>query len=80
MGCGVLFTGSIKASNQAIISEQFEGDLKARDVLIGASGVARVKPPRSTRPLSNAVTYDEIEIQRVGQVQGDLSSAESIDV
>ena len=39
IGTGVVFKGSIIAPNQAIISGTVEGDLVARDVLIGAAGV-----------------------------------------
>ena len=43
IGEGVVFKGSIKAPNQAIISGKFDGELDARDVLIGASGVVTGK-------------------------------------
>ena len=39
IGTGVVFKGSISAPNQAIISGTVEGDLVAKDVLIGAAGV-----------------------------------------
>ena len=39
IGAGVVFKGSINASNQAINSGTVEGDLVAKDVLIGAAGV-----------------------------------------
>jgi len=39
IGTGVVFKGSINAPNQAIISGSVEGELVARDVLIGAAGV-----------------------------------------
>jgi cytoskeletal protein CcmA (bactofilin family) len=94
IGEGVVFKGSIKAPNQAIISGQFEGELDARDVLVGASGVVTGKTTaqfvdvkgelnetvtsrellivRSTGRVSGAVTYGEIEIERGGQVKGDM--------
>ena len=39
IGAGVVFKGSINAPNQAIVSGTVEGELVARDVLIGAAGV-----------------------------------------
>ena len=95
IGEGVVFTGSIKAPNQAIISGQFDGELDARDVLIGTSGVVTGKTTaeyvdvkgelndtvtsrellivRSTGRVRGAVTYGEIEIERGGQVKGDMT-------
>ena len=95
IGEGVVFSGSIKAPNQAIISGKFDGELEARDVLIGASGVVTgtttaqfvdVKGElhqtvtsrellivRNTGRVSGAVTYGEIEIERGGQIKGDMT-------
>jgi cytoskeletal protein CcmA (bactofilin family) len=94
IGDGVVFSGSIKAPNQAIISGKFDGELEARDVLIGASGVVTGKTTaqfvdvkgelnenvtssellivRGTGRVSGTVTYGEIEIERGGQVKGNM--------
>jgi cytoskeletal protein CcmA (bactofilin family) len=94
IGEGVVFSGSIKAPNQAIISGKFDGELEAHDVLIGVSGVVTGKTTaqfvdvkgelnetvtsrelllvRSTGRVRGAVTYGEIEIERGGQVKGDM--------
>jgi cytoskeletal protein CcmA (bactofilin family) len=94
IGEGVVFKGSIKAPNQAVISGQFDGELEAREVLIGATGVMTgtttaqfvdVKGAlnnsvtsrdllivRSTGRVSGAVNYGEIQIERGGQVKGDM--------
>jgi cytoskeletal protein CcmA (bactofilin family) len=94
IGEGVVFKGSIKAPNQAIISGQFDGELEARDVLIGTSGIVTgtitaqfmdVKGElnetvtshellivRGTGRVRGTVTYGEIEIERGGQVKGDM--------
>lgn len=48
IGNGVTFKGSISAPNQAIISGSVEGDLVAKDVLIGASGVVSAPPTPSS--------------------------------
>jgi cytoskeletal protein CcmA (bactofilin family) len=95
IGEGVVFSGSIKAPNQAIVSGKFDGELEARDVLIGVSGVMTgittaqfvdVKGElnqtvtsrellivRNTGRVSGAVTYGEIEIERGGQVKGNMT-------
>ena len=95
MGEGVVFSGSIKAPNQAIISGKFDGELEARDVLIGTSGVMTGKTTaqfvdvkgeinervtsrellivRRTGRVRGTVTYGEIEIERGGQVKGDMT-------
>lgn len=94
IGEGVVFKGSIRAPNQAIISGQFDGELDARDVLIGSSGVMTGKTTaqfvdvkgvlnetvtsrellivRSSGRVHGTVTYGEIEIERGGQVKGDM--------
>ena len=94
IGEGVVFSGSIKAPNQAIISGKFDGELEARDVLIGTSGVMTgsttaqfvdVKGEihetvtsrellivRATGRVRGTVTYGEIEIERGGQIKGDM--------
>jgi cytoskeletal protein CcmA (bactofilin family) len=94
IGEGVVFKGSIQAPNQAIISGKFEGELDARDVVIGASGVVTGKTTaqfldvkgelndsvtsrellivRGTGRVRGTVTYGEIEIERGGQVKGDM--------
>ncbi len=95
IGEGVVFTGSIKAPNQAIISGKFDGELDARDVLIGVSGVVTGQTTaefidvkgvlneavtsrellivRDTGRVRGTVTYGEIEIERGGQVKGDMT-------
>jgi len=95
IGEGVVFSGSIKAPNQAIISGKFDGELDARDVLVGPSGVVTGKTTaqfvdvkgelnetvtsrellivRGTGRVRGTVTYGEIEIERGGQVKGDMT-------
>jgi len=90
----IFIGGSIKAPNQAIISGKFDGELEARDVLIGTSGVVTGKTTaqfvdvkgelnesvtsrellivRGTGRVRGTVTYGEIEIERGGQVKGDM--------
>ena len=94
IGEGVVFKGSIKAPNQAIISGKFDGELDARDVMIGVSGVVTGKTSaqfvdvkgelnesvtsrellivRGTGRVYGTVSYGEIEIERGGQVKGDM--------
>jgi cytoskeletal protein CcmA (bactofilin family) len=94
IGNGVVFKGSIKAPNQAIISGTVEGELDAKDVMVGASGVVTgtttadsidvkgqmnetivsrdVLVVRSTGSVKGDVTYGEIEIERGGQVKGNM--------
>ena len=94
IGNGVVFSGSIKAPNQAIISGTVDGDLEAKDVVVGASGVVTgtttadsidvkgqmnetivsrdVLIVRGTGSVKGDVTYGEIEIERGGQVKGNM--------
>ena len=94
IGNGVVFSGSIKAPNQAIISGTVSGELDAKEVVIGASGVVTgtttadsidvkgqmnetivsrdVLIVRNTGAVKGDVTYGEIEIERGGQVKGNM--------
>ena len=95
IGTGVVFKGSISAPNQAIISGTVEGELTAKDVLIGASGVVtgtteadfidvkgelnkdissrQLLIVRSTGKVNGTLEYGEIEIERGGQVRGNMT-------
>ena len=70
IGTGVVFKGSISAPNQAIISGTVEGDLVAKDVLIGASGVVTGTTEADFIEVTGDVTYGEIEIERGGKIKG----------
>ena len=81
IGEGVVFSGSIKAPNRAIISGKFDGELDARDVLIGASGVVTGKTTAQfvdvKGELNETVTSRELLIVRgTGRVRGTVTEGE----
>ncbi len=81
IGTGVVFRGSISAPNQAIISGTVEGDLVARDVLIGAAGVVTGNTQADfidvKGELNNNVTSKNVLIVRSsGKVNGDVTYGE----
>lgn len=81
IGAGVVFKGSIHAPNQAIISGTVEGELVARDVLIGASGVVSGTTDADfidvKGELNQAVTSKKVLIVRTtGKVTGDVTYGE----
>jgi cytoskeletal protein CcmA (bactofilin family) len=81
IGNGVTFKGSISAPNQAIISGSVEGDLVAKDVLIGASGVVSGTTDAEfidvKGELNESVTSKSVLIVRsTGKVSGDVTYGE----
>ena len=81
IGNGVVFSGSIKAPNQAIISGTVEGDLVAKDVLIGASGVVTGTTEADfidvKGELNESITSKNVLIVRnTGKVTGDVTYGE----
>lgn len=81
IGAGVVFKGSINAPNQAIISGTVEGDLVARDVLIGAAGVVTGNTEADfidvKGELNDSVISKNVLIVRSsGKVTGDVTYGE----
>jgi len=81
IGNGVVFKGSISAPNQAIISGTVEGDVVAKDVLIGAAGVVSGRTEADfidvKGELNEAVTSKNVLIVRSsGKVSGDVTYGE----
>ena len=81
IGAGVVFKGSINAPNQAIISGTVEGDLVAKDVLIGASGVVTGTTEADfvdvKGELNQSITSKSVLIVRnTGKVTGDVTYGE----
>ena len=81
IGTGVVFKGSISAPNQAIISGAVDGELIARDVLIGASGVVTGTTQAEfidvKGELNESVTSKNVLIVRnTGKVTGDVTYGE----
>jgi cytoskeletal protein CcmA (bactofilin family) len=81
IGVGVVFKGSINAPNQAIISGTVEGDLVARDVLIGAAGVVTGNTEADfidvKGELNESVKSKNVLIVRTtGKVTGDVTYGE----
>jgi cytoskeletal protein CcmA (bactofilin family) len=81
IGAGVVFKGSINAPNQAIISGTVEGDLIAKDVLIGAAGVVTGTTEADfidvKGELNQSVTSKSVLIVRnTGKVTGDVTYGE----
>ena len=81
IGNGVVFKGSISAPNQAIISGTVEGDLIAKDVLIGASGVVTGTTEADfidvKGELNQSITSKNVLIVRnTGKVTGDVTYGE----
>ena len=81
IGTGVVFKGSINAPNQAVISGNVEGELTAKDVLIGASGVVTGKTSADfidvKGELNESITSKNVLIVRsTGKVSGDVTYGE----
>jgi cytoskeletal protein CcmA (bactofilin family) len=81
IGTGVVFKGSISAPNQAIISGTVEGDLVAKDVLIGATGVVSGTTAADfidvKGELNQSVESKSVLIVRsTGKVTGDVTYGE----
>jgi len=81
IGNGVVFKGSINAPNQAIISGTVEGDVVAKDVVIGAAGVVSGRTEADfidvKGELNEAVTSKNVLIVRSsGKVSGDVTYGE----
>lgn len=98
VGEGVKLSGNFVVPNTASISGTIDGDLTAREILVGPSGVLKGKVTadlvdvrgeihesvtsnkalfvRSTGKVSGAVRYAEIEIEKGGDLQGNLSKIE----
>jgi cytoskeletal protein CcmA (bactofilin family) len=81
IGTGVVFRGSINAPNQAIVSGTVEGDLIAKDVLIGAAGVVTGTTQADfidvKGELNETVTSKNVLIVRsTGKVTGDVTYGE----
>ncbi len=81
IGNGVVFKGSISAPNQAIISGTVEGDLVAKDVVIGAAGIVSGKTEADfidvKGELNETVTSKSVLIVRAsGKVSGDVTYGE----
>ena len=81
IGTGVVFKGSINAPNQAIISGTVEGDLVAKDVLIGASGVVTGTTEADfidvKGELNDSITSKTMLIVRnTGKITGDVTYGE----
>jgi cytoskeletal protein CcmA (bactofilin family) len=81
IGNGVTFKGSINAPNQAIISGTVEGELVAKDVLIGASGVVTGTTDADfidvKGELNEDITSKSVLIVRsTGKVTGDVTYGE----
>ena len=81
IGTGVVFKGSISAPNQAIISGQVDGELVAKDVLVGASGVVTGKVEADfidvKGELNETVTSKNVLIVRAsGKITGKVTYGE----
>jgi cytoskeletal protein CcmA (bactofilin family) len=81
IGNGVVFKGSINAPNQAIISGTVDGDLIAKDVVIGAAGVVSGRTEADfidvKGELNESVTSKSVLIVRSsGKVAGDVTYGE----
>ena len=81
IGTGVVFKGSINAPNHAIISGTVEGDLVAKDVLIGAAGVVTGTTEADfidvKGELNQSITSKSVLIIRnTGKVTGDVTYGE----
>jgi cytoskeletal protein CcmA (bactofilin family) len=81
IGTGVVFKGSISAPNQAIISGTVEGELVAKDVLIGAAGVVTGNTQADfidvKGELNETVSSKSVLIVRAtGKVTGDVTYGE----
>ncbi len=99
VGEGVKLSGNFVVPNTASIAGTIDGDLAAREILIGPSGVVKGKVTadlvdvrgevhesvtsnkglfvRSTGKVSGSVRYAEIEIEKGGDLQGNLSKIDA---
>lgn len=81
IGTGVVFKGSISAPNQAIISGTVEGELIAKDVLIGATGIVTGNTQADfidvKGELNQSIASKNVLIVRnTGKVTGDVTYGE----
>ncbi len=81
IGTGVVFKGSINAPDQAIISGSVEGELVARDVLIGAAGVVSGNTQADFIEVKgelnqSVVTKNVLIVRSTGKVNGDVTYGE----
>ncbi len=99
VGEGVKLSGSFVVPNSASISGTIEGDLTAREILVGATGVLKGKVVadlvdisgevhesvvskkalfvRATGKVTGTIQYAEIEIEKGGDLQGNLGKIET---
>jgi len=99
VGEGVKLSGSFVVPNSALILGTVEGDLTAREIQVGATGIVKgtivadlvdVRGEvhenitsnkalfiRSTGRMTGEIRYSEIEIEKGGDMQGNLSKVES---
>jgi len=99
VGEGVKLNGSFVVPNSASIAGTIEGDLTAREILVGSTGVLKGKITadlvdvsgevhenitsnkslfiRSTGKISGTIQYAEIEIEKGGDMQGNLGKIEA---
>lgn len=99
VGEGVKLSGSFVVPNSALILGTVEGDLTAREIQVGATGIVKgtivadlvdVRGEvhekitsnkalfiRSTGRMTGEIQYAEIEIEKGGDMQGNLSKVES---
>lgn len=95
VGEGVKLSGNFVVPNSASIAGTIEGDLTAREILVGSTGVLKGKVTgdlvdvrgeihenvtsnkalfvRSTGKVIGDIQYAEIEIEKGGDLQGNLS-------
>jgi cytoskeletal protein CcmA (bactofilin family) len=98
VGAGVITTGQFQVPDIAFISGQVDGDLTAREVMVGLNGVVRGNLTadvvdvrgeiqqnliahkslfiRATGKVKGSVTYTELEIEKGGDIQGNLIRAD----
>ena len=65
VGEGVKLTGNFVVPDIASISGTIEGELTAREILVGSTGILKGK-------VIGTVQYTEIEIEKGGDLQGNL--------
>jgi cytoskeletal protein CcmA (bactofilin family) len=95
VGEGVKLSGNFVVPNSASISGIIDGDLTAREILVGSTGVLKGKVTadlvdvrgeihenitsnkalfvRATGKVTGAIQYAEIEIEKGGDLQGNLT-------
>lgn len=99
VGEGVKLSGNFVVPNSASISGTIDGDLTAREILVGSTGVLKGKVTadlvdvrgeihenvtsnkalfvRATGKVIGTIQYAEIEIEKGGDLQGNLSKIDS---